>query len=124
MLEFISNFLELEFLNVSVNKFSVFLFVGNLKFFYIFNVVYNSLIELLEGIFNFKFVYFSQIIVGNNEIELLFLNVTELLYLNMLDMFNNKLKEVFVELSECFKFKEFNLKGNKFLDRRFGKLVE
>lgn len=59
MLEFISNFLELEFLNVSVNKFSVFLFVGNLKFFYIFNVVYNSLIELLEGIFNFKFVYFS-----------------------------------------------------------------
>lgn len=124
MLEFISNFLELEFLNVSVNKFSVFLFVGNLKFFYIFNVVYNSLIELLEGIFNFKFVYFSQIIVGNNEIELLFLNVTDLSYLNMLDMFNNKLKEVFVEFSECFKLKEFNLKGNKFSDRRFGKLVE
>lgn len=124
MLEFISNFLELEFLNVSVNKFSFFLFVGNLKFFYIFNVVYNSLIELLEGIFNFKFVYFSQIIVGNNEIESLFFNVTELLYLNMLDMFNNKLKEVFVEFSECFKFKEFNLKGNKFSDRRFGKLVE
>lgn len=124
MLEFISNFLELEFLNVSVNKFSFFLFVGNLKFFYIFNVVYNSLIELLEGIFNFKFVYFSQIIVGNNEIESLFFNVMELLYLNMLDMFNNKLKEVFVEFSECFKFKEFNLKGNKFSDRRFGKLVE
>lgn len=124
MLEFISNFSELEFLNVSVNKFSFFLFVGNLKFFYIFNVVYNSLIELLEGIFNFKFVYFSQIIVGNNEIESLFFNVTELLYLNMLDMFNNKLKEVFVEFSECFKFKEFNLKGNKFSDRRFGKLVE
>lgn len=124
MLEFISNFLELEFLNVSVNKFSFFLFVGNLKFFYIFNVVYNSLIELLEGIFNFKFVYFSQIIVGNNEIELLFLNVTDLSYLNMLDMFNNKLKEVFVEFSECFKLKEFNLKGNKFSDRRFGKLVE
>lgn len=124
MLEFISNFLELEFLNVSVNKFSFFLFVGNLKLFYIFNVVYNSLIELLEGIFEFKFVYFSQIIVGNNEIESLFFNVTELLYLNMLDMFNNKLKEVFVEFSECFKFKEFNLKGNKFSDRRFGKLVE
>lgn len=124
MLEFISNFLELEFFNVSVNKFSFFLFVGNLKLFYIFNVVYNSLIELLEGIFNFKFVYFSQIIVGNNEIESLFFNVTELLYLNMLDMFNNKLKEVFVEFSECFKLKEFNLKGNKFSDRRFGKLVE
>lgn len=42
----------------------------------------------------------------------------------MLDMSNNKLKEVPAELSECPKLKDLNLKGNKFSDRRFGKLVE
>lgn len=124
MPESISNLSELESLNVSVNKLSSFPPVGNLKSLHIFNVAHNSLTELPEGIFNPKLVHLSQIIAGNNEIESLSPNVTELPHLNMLDMSNNKLKEVPAELSECPKLKELNLKGNKFSDRRFGKLVE
>lgn len=124
MPESISNLSELESLNVSVNKLSSFPPVGNLKSLHIFNVAHNSLTELPEGIFNPKLVHLSQIIAGNNEIELLSPNVTELPHLNMLDISNNKLKEVPAELSECPKLKELILKGNKFSDRRFGKLVE
>lgn len=122
--ESISNLSELESLNISVNKLSSFPPVGNLKSLHIFNVAHNSLTELPEGIFNPKLVHLSQIIAGNNEIESLSLNVTELPHLNLLDMSDNKLKEVPAELSECPKLKELNLKGNKFSDRRFGKLVE
>lgn len=120
----ISNLSELESLNVSVNKLGSFPPVNAMKSLHIFNVAHNCLQELPEGIFDPSLVHLSNIVAGNNEIEKLSPDVTNLPHLNQLDLSNNKLKEVPAELSECPKLKELNLKGNKFSDRRFGKLVE
>lgn len=115
---------DLESLNVSVNKLSSFPPVNEMKSLHIFNIAHNNLQALPEGIFDPSLVHLSQILAGNNEVEHLPSNVTDLPHLNMLDLSQNKLKEAPAELSECPKLKELNLKGNKFSDRRFGKLVE
>ena len=115
---------ELDTLNLSMNKISELPAVNNLTNLHVFNVSNNQLSSLPEGLFDAELVHLSQILASDNEITELSGDVENLTHLITLDLSDNKLTELPAVLCVCPKLKEINFKGNKFKDRRFGKLVE
>ena len=115
---------DLDTLNLSMNKLSELQAVNNLTNLHIFNASNNQLSSLPDGIFDATLVHLSQILASDNEITVLSEDVENLPHLNTIDLSNNKLTELPAVLCVCPKLKEVNFKGNKFKDRRFGKLVE
>ncbi|XP_069136167.1 leucine-rich repeat-containing protein 47-like [Argopecten irradians] len=120
----ISTLTNLQTLNVSMNKLSEFPAVGSLGALHIFNFSHNQLDGLPEGVFSSSLVHLSKVVGNDNAISEISADVVDLPHLNTFDLSNNKLLEVPSEMSECAKLKELNLKGNKFKDRRFGKMVD
>lgn len=115
---------ELDTLNLSMNQLPHVPAVGSLLNLHIINMSGNRLESLPEGIFDPNLVHLSQIVAADNQITDIDESVNELPHLNILDMSNNRLTSAPSSLSVCLKLKELNLKGNKFKDRRFGKMVE
>lgn len=115
---------ELDTMNLSANGLEKMPSVRKLKYLHILNMTNNKLSSLPDGIFVAELVHLSQILAGDNEITELSEDVQDLPHLNTLDLSNNKLTVVPTTLGICHKLKELNLKGNKFKDRRFGKMVE
>ena len=115
---------DLDTLNLSMNKITELPAVNSLTNLHVFNVSNNQLSSLPEGIFDAELVHLSQILASDNEITELSGDVENLSHLVTLDLSNNKLTELPAVLCVCPKLKEINFKGNKFKDRRFGKLVE
>ena len=115
---------DLDTLNLSMNKLSTLPAVNNLTNLHVFNVSHNQLSSLPKGIFDASLVHLSQILASDNQIAELSEDIENLPHLITLDLSNNKLTEVPAALCVCPKLKEMDFKGNKFKDRRFGKLVE
>jgi hypothetical protein len=69
-------------------------------------------------------VHLAEIHAQNNQITDIPCTISRLTALRFLDMRNNCLTAVPGELGDCSKLKDISLTGNKFADRRFGKLVD
>ena len=121
---FFSSLPELDTLNLSMNKLSSLPCVKELKSIHIFNVAYNQLESLPDGLYDQSLVHLSQIIANDNNIREVLSDVENLPHLNVLDLSNNCLTSSPPELCNCTKLKELNLKGNKFSDKKFLKTVE
>ncbi|KAK3084742.1 hypothetical protein FSP39_018200 [Pinctada imbricata] len=120
----IPNLSALQSFNASMNKLKAMPSVEKLLMLHILNIAHNELESLPDGIYNAELVHLSQIVANNNSISEFEAEISDLPHLNLLNLESNCLTSVPLELSECPKLKELNLKGNKFKDRRFGKLVE
>ncbi|KAL5016200.1 hypothetical protein ScPMuIL_005789 [Solemya velum] len=114
----------LHTLNVGMNCLTEFPPVGEIKSLHVFRISHNKLTSLPEGLCSSKLIHLSEISASNNQITELPVEVSSLPHLNKLDLSVNQLQCVPPHLSECTKLKDLDLKDNKFVDRRFGKLVE
>ncbi|XP_046548902.1 leucine-rich repeat-containing protein 47-like isoform X1 [Haliotis rubra] len=115
---------ELQSLNASGNQLSEFPDVSCLTNLHILNLSHNELQSLPDGIGDDKLEYLAQIMADNNAITQVPADLANLVRLHTLDLSFNKITELPPELSDCQKLKEFNVKGNKFKDRKLTKLVE
>ncbi|XP_046340245.2 leucine-rich repeat-containing protein 47-like [Haliotis rufescens] len=115
---------ELQSINASGNQLSAFPGVSTLTNLHILNLSHNELQALPDGIGDDKLEYLAQILADNNAITQVPDDLANLVRLHTLDLSFNKITELPSQLSECQKLKEFNVKGNKFKDRKLTKLVE